>query len=125
MTLGEFTLNGVKIKAPQGLSVSKVVERQRVILLNGKPKERIKRIYRVAVLSYSMIEDEELQKIIAETLTKSINEGITTVEICFLGLSGEMETMTAIFSDITASVVAESVMNGRWSEIEELTFEEV
>ena len=44
MTLGEFTLNGVKIKAPQGLSVSKVVERQRVILLNGKPKERIKRI---------------------------------------------------------------------------------
>ena len=125
MTLGEFTLNGVKIKAPQGLSVSKVVERQRVILLNGKPKERIKRIYRVATLSYYMIEDEEMQKIISETLTKSINEGITTVEICVLGLSGEMETMTAIFSDITASVVAESVMNGRWSEIEELTFEEV
>ena len=125
MTLSEFTLNGVKIKTPQGLSVSKVVERQRVILLNGKPKERIKRIYRVAVLSYSMIEDEELQKIIAETLTKSINGGITTVEIGFLGLSGEMETMTAIFSDITASAVAESVMNGRWSEIEELTFEEV
>lgn len=125
MTLSEFTLNGVKIKTPQGLSVSKVVERQRVVLLNGKPKERIKRIYRVAALSYSMIEDEELQKIIAETLTKSINDGVTTVEIGFLGLSGEMETMTAIFSDITASVVADSVMNGRWSEIEELTFEEV
>lgn len=125
MTLDKFTLNGVEIKTPQGLSVSKIVERQRVILLNGKPKERIKRVYRLAVLSYSMIEDEELQKIIAETLTKSINENTTTVEICYLGLSGEMETMTAIFSDITASTVSESLMNGRWSEIDDLTFEEV
>jgi len=125
MTLSEFTLNGVKIKTPQGLSVSKVVERQRVILLNGKPKERIKRIYRTAVLSYSMIENAELQKIIAETLTKAIEENKTTVEIGYLGLSGEMESMTAIFSDITASAVAESVMNGRWSEIDDLSFEEV
>lgn len=125
MTLNEFTLNGVKIKTPQGLSVSKIVERQRVILLNGKPKERIKRIYRTAVLSYSMIENTELQKIIAQTLTKSIEENKTTVEIGYLGLSGEMETMTAIFSDITASAVAESVMNGRWSGIDSLTFEEV
>lgn len=125
MTLSEFTLNGVKIKTPQSLSVSKVVERQRVILLNGKPKERIKRIYRTAVLSYSMIENEELQKIIAETLTKAIEENKTTVEIGYLGLLGEMETMTAIFSDITASAVAESVMNGRWSEIDDLSFEEV
>ena len=125
MTLSEFTLNGVKIKTPQGLSVSKIVERQRVILLNGKPKERIKRIYRTAVLSYSMIENDELQKIIAETLTKAIEENKTTVEISYLGLSGEMETMTAIFSDFTASAVAESVMNDRWSEIDDLSFEEV
>lgn len=125
MTLSEFTLNGVKIKTPQGLSVSKVVERQRVILLSGKPKERIKRIYRTAVLSYSMIENEELQKIIAETLTKAIEENKTTVVIGYLGLSGEMESMTAIFSDFTASAVAESVMNGRWSEIDDLSFEEV
>ena len=125
MTLSEFTLNGVKIKTPQGLSVSKIVERQRVILLNGKPKERIKRIYRIAVLSYSMIENEELQKIIAETLTKAIEENKTTVEISYLGLSGKMETMTAIFSDFTASAVAESVLNGRWSEIDDLSFEEV
>ena len=125
MTLSEFTLNGVKIKTPQGLSVSKNIDKQMVLLLNGHPKERIKRIYRTAVLNYSMIENDELQKIIAETLTKSINEGITTVDIGYLGLSGEMETMTARFGGITASAVAESVMNGRWSEIDDLSFEEV
>lgn len=125
MVLSEFSLNGVKIKTPQGLTISKIVERQRVILLNGKPKERIKRVYRTAILSYSMIENEELQKIIAETLTKAINEGTTTVEIGFLGLSGEMETMTAIFSDITAALVSQSIRNDRWNSLSELTFEEV
>lgn len=72
-----------------------------------------------------MIENEELQKIIAETLTKAINEGTTTVEIGFLGLSGEMETMTAIFSDITAALVSQSIRNDRWNSLSELTFEEV
>lgn len=125
MVLSEFSLNGVKIKTPQGLTISKIVERQRVVLLNGKPKERIKRVYRTAILSYSMIENEELQKIIAETLTKAINEGTTTVEIGFLGLSGEMETMTAIFSDITAALVSQSIRNDRWNSLSDLTFEEV
>lgn len=125
MVLSKFAINGVNIKTPQGLSVSKVVERQRVTLLNGKPKERIKRVYRTATLSYSMIENEELQRIIAQTLTKAINSGSTTVEIKYLGLSGEMETMRAIFSDFTASAVAESVLNDRWSEIDDLVFEEV
>ena len=39
--------------------------------------------------------------------------------------SGEMETMTAIFSDITATAVAESIMNDTWSSIDDLVFEEV
>lgn len=125
MIISDFTLNGVVIKTPQALTVTKVIERQRVILLNGKPKERIKRVYRMATLSFSMIENEYLQTIIAETLTKAINNGVVTVELGFLGLSGEMETMTAIFSDITATAVAESVMNGTWSSIDDLVFEEV
>lgn len=125
MVLNDFMLNGVKIKTPQGLSINQVIEKQRVILLNGKPKERIKRVYRVATLSYSMIENEALQVIIAQTLTKAINENANSVEITYLGLSGEMETMTATFSDINASVVAESLLNGRWSEIDDLIFEEV
>ena len=125
MLLNDFMLNGVKIKTPQGLSIEQVIEKQRVILLNGKPKERIKRVYRVATLSYSMIENEALQVIIAQTLTKAINENANSVEITYLGLSGEMETMTATFSDINASVVAESLLNGRWSEIDDLIFEEV
>lgn len=125
ISISDFTLNGVVIKTPQALSISTVIERQRVMLLNGKPKERIKRVYRVATLSFSMIENEKLQTIIAETLTKAVTDGATTVELGFLGLSGEMETMTAIFSDISATTVAESVMNNRWSEIEDLVFEEV
>jgi hypothetical protein len=125
MVISNFSINGVVIKTPHALRVSKVVERQRVILLNGKPKERIKRIYRTAVLSYSMIENEELQNIIAQTLTKAITDGSTTVEIAYLGLSGEMESMTAIFSDLSATAVAESVMNGMWSTIDDLIFEEV
>ena len=125
MIISDFTLNGVVIKTPQALTVTKVIERQRVILLNGKPKERIKRVYRMATLSFSMIENEYLQTIIAETLTKAINNGVVTVELGFLGLSGEMETMTAIFSDITATAVAESIMNGTWSSIDDLVFEEV
>jgi hypothetical protein len=125
MVISNFSINGVVIKTPHALRVSKVVERQRVILLNGKPKERIKRIYRTAVLSYSMIENEELQNIIAQTLTKAITDGSTTVEIAYLGLSGEMESMTAIFSDLSATAVAESVMNGMWSMIDDLIFEEV
>ena len=125
MVLNDFMLNGVKIKTPQGLSINQVIEKQRVILLNGKPKERIKRVYRVATLSYSMIENEALQVIIAQTLTKAINENANCIEITYLGLSGEMETMTATFSDITASVVAESLLNDRWSEIDDLIFEEV
>lgn len=125
MVISNFSINGVVIKTPHALKVSKVVKRQRVILLNGKPKERIKRIYRTAVLSYSMIENEELQNIIAQTLTKAITDGSTTVEIAYLGLSGEMESMTAIFSDLSATAVAESVMNGMWSTIDDLIFEEV
>lgn len=125
MVISNFSINGVSIKTPHALRVSKVVERQRVILLNGKPKERIKRVYRTAVLSYSMIENEELQNIIAQTLTKAITDGSTTVEIAYLGLSGEMESMTAIFSDLSATAVAESVMNGMWSTIDDLIFEEV
>ena len=125
MIISDFTLNGVVIKTPQALTVTKVIERQRVILLNGKPKERIKRVYRMATLSFSMIENEYLQTIIAETLTKAINNDVVTVELGFLGLSGEMETMTANFSDITATAVAESIMNDTWSSIDDLVFEEV
>lgn len=125
MVISDFSINGVVIKTPQALTVMKVPERQRVILLNGNPKERVKRIYRVATLSYSMLENEELQKIIAETLIKAIDEGSTTVELSYLGLSGEMETMKAIFSDFSATLTAESLMNDMWSSIDDIVFEEV
>lgn len=125
ISISDFTLNGVVIKTPQALTVENHIEFQEVVLLNGKKKKRVKRAYRIATLSFSMLENKELQKIIAETLTKALTESTTTVDICFLGLSGEMETMTAIFSDISATTVAESVMNNRWSEIEDLVFEEV
>ena len=125
MKIGTFTLNGVTIKTPQQLVVQQKVERQRVILLNGKPKERIKRVYRVATLSFRRIKNEDVQVIIQETLKKAINENKTTVELQFVGLSGEMETMTAIFSDITGTLIAESVMNDRWEGIDDIVFEEV
>lgn len=125
MTLSEFKLNDVVIKTPQGLDVQTIIERQRVILLNGKPKERVKRIYRIATLKYSQILNSDLQKIIAETLTKSIQSGSPTVSITFMGMSGTMEKMTAIFSDFSASTVSESIRNDRWSSISDITFEEV
>lgn len=125
MTLSEFKLNDVVIKTPQGLDVQTIIERQRVILLNGKPKERVKRIYRIATLKYSQILNSDLQKIIAETLTKSIQSGSPTVSITFMGMSGTMEKMTAIFSDFSASTVSESIRNNRWSSISDITFEEV
>ena len=125
MTLSEFKLNDVVIKTPQGLDVQTIIERQRVILLNGKPKERVKRVYRIATLKYSQILNSDLQKIIAETLTKSIQSGSPTVSITFMGMSGTMETMTAIFSDFSASTVSESIRNDRWSNISDITFEEV
>lgn len=125
MTLSEFKLNDVVIKTPQGLDVQKAIERQRVILLNGKPKERVKRVYRIATLKYSQILNSDLQKIIAETLTKSIESGSPTVSITFMGMSGTMETMTTIFSDFSASTVSESIRNDRWSSISDLVFEEV
>lgn len=125
MIISDFSINGVVIKTPQALNVKKVPDRQRVILLNGQPKERVKRTYRVATLSYSMLENEELQKIIAETLIKAIDEGSTTVELSYLGLSGEMETMKAIFSDFSATLTAESLMNDMWSSIDDIVFEEV
>lgn len=125
MTLSEFKLNDIVIKAPQGLDVQTIIERQRVILLNGKPKERVKRVYRIATLKYSQILNSDLQKIIAETLTKSIESGTPTVSITFMGMSGTMEKMTAIFSDFSASTVSESIRNDRWSSISDITFEEV
>lgn len=125
MTISNFKLNGVNIKTPQALEVSKIIERQRVILLNGKPKERIKRVYRKAVLKYSMIKDVDLQTIITQTLTYAITNDTTTVSLTYLDLSGAMVTMNCIFSDITASAVAESVMTGRWAELDEIEFEEV
>lgn len=125
MTLSEFKLNDIVIKTPQGLDVQTIVERQRVVLLNGKPKERVKRVYRIATLKYSQILNADLQKIIAETLTKSIESGTPTVSITFMGMSGTMETMTAIFSDFSASTVSESIRNDRWSSISDITFEEV
>ena len=125
MTLSEFKLNDVNIKTPQGLDVQTIIERQRVILLNGKPKERVKRVYRIATLKYSQILNSDLQKIIAETLTKSIESGSPTVSLTFMGMSGTMETMTAIFSDFSASTVSESIRNDRWSNISDITFEEV
>ena len=125
MTLSEFKLNDVVIKTPQGLDVQTIIERQRVILLNGKPKERVKRVYRIATLKYSQILNSDLQKIIAETLTKSIESGTPTVSITFMGMSGTMEKMTAIFSDFSASTVSESIRNNRWSSISDITFEEV
>lgn len=125
MTLSEFKLNDVVIKTPQGLDVQTIIERQRVILLNGKPKERVKRVYRIATLKYSQILNSDLQKIIAETLTKSIQSGSPTVSITFMGMSGTMETMMAIFSDFSASTVSESIRNDRWSNISDITFEEV
>lgn len=125
MTLSEFKLNDVVIKTPQGLDVQTVIERQRVVLLSGKPKERVKRVYRIATLKYSQILNSDLQKIIAETLTKSIQSGSPTVSITFMGMSGTMETMTAIFSDFSASTVSESIRNDRWSSISDLVFEEV
>lgn len=124
MTLSEFKLNDVVIKTPQGLDVQTVIERQRVILLNGKPKERVKRVYRIATLKYSQILNSDLQTLIAETLTKSIQSGSPTVSITFMGMSGNMETMTAIFSDFSASTVSESIRNDRWSSISDLVFEE-
>lgn len=125
MTLSEFKLNDVVIKTPQGLDVQTVIERQRVVLLSGKPKERVKRVYRIATLKYSQILNSDLQKIIAETLTKSIESGSPTVSLTFMGMSGNMETMTAIFSDFSASTVSESIRNDRWSNISDITFEEV
>ena len=125
MTLSEFKLNDVNIKAPQGLDVQTIIERQRVVLLSGKPKERVKRVYRIATLKYSQILNSDLQKIIAETLTKSIESGSPTVSITFMGMSGTMETMTTIFSDFSASTVSESIRNDRWSNISDITFEEV
>lgn len=125
MTLSEFKLNDVNIKTPQGLDVQTIIERQRVILLNGKPKERVKRVYRIATLKYSQILNSDLQTLIAETLTKSIESGSPTVSITFMGMSGTMETMVAIFSDFSASTVSESIRNDRWSSISDITFEEV
>ena len=125
MTLSEFKLNDVVIKTPQGLDVQKAIERQRVVLLSGKPKERVKRVYRIATLKYSQILNSDLQKIIAETLTKSIESGSPTVSLTFMGMSGTMETMTTIFSDFSASTVSESIRNDRWSNISDITFEEV
>ena len=125
MTLSEFKLNDIVIKTPQGLDVQTIIERQRVVLLSGKPKERVKRVYRIATLKYSQILNADLQKIIAETLTKSIESGSPTVSITFMGMSGTMETMTAIFSDFSASTVSESIRNNRWSSISDITFEEV
>ena len=125
MTLSEFKLNDVVIKTPQGLDVQTIIERQRVILLNGKPKERVKRVYRIATLKYSQILNSDLQTLIAETLTKSIQSGSPTVSITFMGMSGTMEKMTAIFSDFSASTVSESIRNDRWSSISDITFEEV
>lgn len=125
MTLSEFKLNDVNIKTPQGLDVQTIIERQRVVLLSGKPKERVKRVYRIATLKYSQILNSDLQKIIAETLTKSIESGSPTVSITFMGMSGTMETMVAIFSDFSASTVSESIRNDRWSSISDITFEEV
>lgn len=125
MTLSEFKLNDVVIKTPQGLDVQTIVERQRVVLLSGKPKERVKRVYRIATLKYSQVLNSDLQKIIAETLTKSIESGTPTVSLTFMGMSGTMETMTAIFSDFSASTVSESIRNDRWSSISDITFEEV
>lgn len=125
MTLSEFKLNDVVIKTPQGLDVQTIIERQRVVLLSGKPKERVKRVYRIATLKYSQILNSDLQKIIAETLTKSIESGSPTVSLTFMGMSGTMETMTTIFSDFSASTVSESIRNDRWSNISDITFEEV
>lgn len=125
MTLSEFKLNDVVIKTPQGLDVQKAIERQRIILLNGKPKERVKRVYRIATLKYSQILNSDLQTLIAETLTKSIESGSPNVILTFMGMSGTMETMTAIFSDFSASTVSESIRNDRWSSISDITFEEV
>ncbi len=125
MIISDFTLNGVVIKTPQALTVENHLELQEVILLNGKKKCRIKRSYRVAILSFSMLENEYLQTIIAQTLTKAITEGVVNVELGFLGLSGEMETMTAKFGGVSATAVAESIMNNTWSEIDDLVFEEV
>lgn len=125
MTLSEFKLNDVVIKTPQGLDIQTIEERQRVILLNGKPKERVKRVYRIATLKYSQILNSDLQKIIAETFTKSIESGSPTVSITFMGMSGTMETMTANFSNFSASTVSESIRNNRWSSISDITFEEV
>lgn len=125
MTLSEFKLNDVVIKTPQGLDVQTIVERQRVVLLSGKPKERVKRVYRIATLKYSQILNSDLQTLIAETLTKSIESGSPTVSLTFMGMSGTMEKMTAIFSDFSASTVSESIRNDRWSSISDITFEEV
>lgn len=125
MTLSEFKLNDVVIKTPQGLDVQTIIERQRVVLLSGKPKERVKRVYRIATLKYSQILNSDLQTLIAETLTKSIESGSPTVSLTFMGMSGNMETMTAIFSDFSASTVSESIRNDRWSSISDLVFEEV
>lgn len=125
MTLSEFKLNDVVIKTPQGLDVQTIEERQRVILLNGKPKERVKRVYRIATLKYSQILNSDLQTLIAETFTKSIESGSPTVSITFMGMSGTMETMTANFSNFSASTVSESIRNNRWSSISDITFEEV
>lgn len=125
MNLSRFELNGVEIKTPQALSVITRIEKQTVKLLNGKPKTRIKRIYRVATLTYSMLERDKATVILNQTIKKSVENGETEVTLKYMDEYGIMQTMTAQFSDFGFRSIAESVMNDRWSEIDEIVFEEV
>lgn len=125
MNLQAFEINGVEIKTPNALSVITITEKQTVKLLNGRPKSRIKRIYRVATLSYSMLEQEKATAILNETLQKSILNGKTEVTIKYMDEYGTMQTMTAEWSNFGFRAVSESIMNNRWAEIDDIVFTEV
>ena len=125
MNLQGFEINGVLIKTPQALSVVTRIEKQTVKLLSGKPKSRIKRIYRVVTLHYSMLEQDDATVILNNTIKKAVDDGSLEVTLKFMDEYGTMQTMAARFSDFGFRAIAESVMNNRWAEIDELVFEEV
>lgn len=125
MNIQAFEINGVTIKTPQALSVITRIEKQRITLLNGKPKSRVKRIYRVATLSYSMLENTEATILLNQTIEKAVDTGDLEVTLKYMDEYGTMQTMTAQYSDFGFRAVAESVMNSRWSEIDDIILEEV
>lgn len=125
MILGNFEINGVTIKTPNALTVSTRIEKQTHTLLNGTVTSRVKKIRRVVELEYSMIKEAHIQAILAQTLKRAVEQGLTTVTIKYMDEFSTAQTITAEFNDISLKLVAESLKNGRWSDVDTLTFTEV